>query len=116
MELRAIKCPACGAGVNIDNNDEYFKCNYCQNQLKVIRSINISNDSQLVNESSRNQFNNYLRILEQSMLAGNYSEAYDYCNKALELNPNNASLWENKAVCAYFLTTDKELKSDLPPL
>ena len=36
------------------------------------------------------------------MKAGNYTEGYDYCNKALELNPKIGEVWENKAICSFW--------------
>ena len=43
------------------------------------------------------------------MLAGNYREAYDYCNKVLEIDPASAAIWENKAICAYWKATSDGL-------
>jgi tetratricopeptide (TPR) repeat protein len=43
------------------------------------------------------------------MMAENYREAYEYVNKALEINPGNSELWENKAICSYWLSTSREI-------
>ena len=46
------------------------------------------------------------------MIAENYKEAYDYCNKALEIDPSCGTLWENKAICCFWLRTDNDIKFD----
>jgi tetratricopeptide (TPR) repeat protein len=43
------------------------------------------------------------------MVAGNYKEAYDYCNKALEIDPQSAALWENKAISCFWIRTDSDI-------
>lgn len=107
-----MKCPACAASVNFDNNKSSFKCDYCQNQISIIKPISVNNVVPGLNDSDQNKFANYLSILEQSMKAGNYSEAYTYCNKALEINPRAGSLWENKAICSFWLNTLDNLTND----
>lgn len=107
-----MKCPACAANVNFDNNQTTFKCDYCQNTISIIKPITVSNVVQGLNDSDQNRYSNYLSILEQSMKAGNYLEAYNYCNKALEVNPKSGSLWENKAICSFWLNTLDSLTND----
>ena len=46
------------------------------------------------------------------MLAGNYGEGYNYCNKGLEINPNSAELWANKAICSLWLSTVAKLSDE----
>ncbi len=63
-------------------------------------------------EIEQNKYSNYLSILEQSMLAGNYSEGYNYCNKGLEINPKSADLWANKAICSLWMSTVAQLSEE----
>ncbi len=105
MELKTLKCPACGAIANIKGDESIFTCDYCQNKISVIKPIAINNIIEGLNEIEQKKYTNFVTILNQAMSAGNYIEAYDYCNKALEINPNSAPIWENKAICTFWLST-----------
>jgi tetratricopeptide (TPR) repeat protein len=113
MKLTLMKCPACGASVNADTSNNSFKCDYCGNTVSIIKPIEISNSIyEGFNEVETNKLKNYVEILHQSMLAGNYAEAYSYCNKALEVNPKSAEVWENKAICSFWLSSINKLEQD----
>jgi hypothetical protein len=45
------------------------------------------------------------------MKAVNFKEGYDYCNKALEVDPTSSEIWENKAICSFWLSTKREVFS-----
>ena len=53
-------------------------------------------------------------MLEHSMSANNYGEAYKYCNKALEIDPKNASLWEKKAICVLYTVHYQYIDQAIP--
>lgn len=112
MNLITMKCPACAANLTVDNNNSFFKCEYCKSQIGIIKPIHVSSDSSSLNENEQKKFANYISILEQSMKAGNYTEAYNYCNKALEINPNSSSLWENKAICSFWMSSIDSLSTN----
>ena len=105
MQLITLKCPACGAVANIQGNETIFTCEYCQNRIAVMKPISINSVVDGLNEIEQTKYSNYISILNQALSAGNYKEAYDYCNKALEINPKAATLWENKAICTFWLST-----------
>lgn len=105
MQLTTLKCPACGAIANIKGNETMFVCDYCQNRISVIRPVSINSFVDGLNEIEQTKYANFITILNQAMAAGNFSEGYIYCNKALEVNPNSASIWENKAICTFWLSS-----------
>lgn len=105
MQLTTLKCPACGAVANIQGNETLFTCEYCQNRIAVMKPISINSVVDGLNEIEQTKYSNYISILNQALSAGNYKEAYEYCNKALEINPKAATLWENKAICTFWLST-----------
>lgn len=110
MELQILKCPACAASVNVDSNQSTFTCEYCKNTINIIKPVSISPGMESLPETEFNKYSNYLTILTQSMLAGNYTEAYNYCNKALEINPKSYEIWENKAICTLWTSTIANLE------
>lgn len=112
MQLITMKCPACAANVSVDNDKSFFKCEYCRNQISIIKPTQINSFVESLNENEQKLYANYISILEQSMSAGNYNEAYNYCNKALEINPKSSSLWENKAICSLWLSNVDSLSNN----
>lgn len=110
MQLTTLKCPACGAVANIQGKETLFTCDYCQNKVAIIKPLSIDGVVDGLNEIEQTKYSNYLSILNQAMLAGNYKEGYEYCNKALEINPKSASIWENKAICTFWVSTVANLE------
>ena len=112
MHLSTLRCPACGATLNVDMSQSQFKCEFCQNTINLIKPVTSSGIVEGLSEIEQKKYDNYLSILEQAMLAGNYQEGYNYCNKGLEINPNAANLWANKAICSLWLSTVAQLSED----
>lgn len=113
MQLSTMKCPACGASVSVQEGETQFQCEYCKNSISIIKPVAIENKFiEGLSEMQKQQFDNYVSILQQSMLAGNYGEAYNYCNKALEVNPKAGGIWENKAICAFWLSHVRQFEED----
>lgn len=103
-------CLCCGAQLPIQANTEQVKCEYCGTELMIVRPIKVTNIiNPDVDENEKKKFANFVNILENSMVAGNYREAYEYCNKALEIDPASSEIWENKAICTYNNATKADL-------
>jgi tetratricopeptide (TPR) repeat protein len=109
IELVSLKCAACGASLEDFQNQTEIKCGYCNTLNKVLRPIQVIANTAKLGEADSGKLNNLIAIMEKSMVAGNYKEAYDYCNKALEIDPNSSTLWENKAICKFHLSPLSEL-------
>lgn len=109
IELLSLKCASCGAALENFQGQSEMKCDFCNNVTKILRPIKANADSVKLGTNDTGKFNNLVSILEKSMIAGNYKEAYDYCNKALEVDPDCAALWENKAICSFWLRSDTEI-------
>jgi hypothetical protein len=112
LELTSLNCTSCGASLSGYEGKNEIKCEYCNTQIKVLRPRSVSVTQGNLSSDNFDRLNNYIEILQKAIRAGNFTEGYDYCNKALELNPNIGSIWENKAICAFwrsvsFLNEDK---------
>lgn len=114
IELKEMKCPSCTAPMPVLPGQSHLECLSCGNTSSVIipNSIDVKKYESDLQGDKKDAFENIISILVNSMTAGNYAEAYNYCNKALEINPNVGELWENKAICAFwssvsFLWEDK---------
>lgn len=109
MELLSLNCASCGASLENFEGKNEVKCEFCNNVTKVIRPVTVTLDESVKANVDVGKFSNLISIMDKSMIAGNYKEAYDYCNKSLEIDPSNASLWENKAICSFWIRTDSEI-------
>ena len=69
-----LKCPSCGATLEIPDNLNVAHCIYCG--AKILFPQNDLQKDQL-------KINNYLEICETAMLTANYQEVINYSNKIL---------------------------------
>jgi len=113
IAIKEMKCPSCTAPMPVTGESQ-LECLSCGNKSSVIipNNVDVSKYEADLKGDKKDTFANIISILVNSMTAGNYNEAYNYCNKGLEINPNVGELWENKAICAFwssvsFLYEDK---------
>jgi hypothetical protein len=102
LELTSLNCTSCGASLSGYEGKNEIQCEYCNTTIKILRPRNVSVSQENLSNDNFERLNNYIEILQKAIRAGNYNEGYDYCNKALEVNPNIGSIWENKAICAFW--------------
>ena len=112
LELTSLNCTNCGATLTGYEGLNEMTCEYCNTKIKILRPRHVEVVQGNLSTENFDKLNNLVEILQKAIRAGNYSEGYDYCNKALEINPNIGSIWENKAICAFwrsvsFLNEDK---------
>ena len=104
ISLSTMACPSCGGQLEGITGKHEVTCDYCSTSVKIIqpKAIDVDNYKKSFKAADLEKFINISSIIESSMKAGNYPEAYDYCNKALELNPKIGEVWENKAICSFW--------------
>jgi len=104
LALQAVNCISCGAALENFQGVSETTCNYCGTVNKIVKPVSVDRKKAGSNLDTKDKksFENICDILEKSMVAGNYNEAYEYCNKGLELDPTSSDLWSNKAVCAFW--------------
>ena len=103
LELTSLKCTSCGANIKGFEGKQEISCDYCGTLNKILRPKEVIVSNAALTPDNTEKLNNYIEILQKAMRAGNYNEGYDYCNKALEIDPNIGALWENKAICSFWL-------------
>lgn len=104
MELVAAKCPQCGANIKVDKEKDAGICEFCGTAFITEKAINNyntyvtnNNDFSGANINVNNgDINNLLDIAKNALIAGNGQEAYNYANRALELNTNCSEAWITK--------------------
>lgn len=102
LELTSLNCTSCGASLSGYEGKNKVKCEYCNTNINILRPRSVSVSQENLSNDNYEKLSNYIEILQKAIRAGNYNEGYDYCNKALEINPNIGSIWENKAICAFW--------------
>ena len=102
LELTSLNCTSCGASLSGYEGKNEIQCEYCNTSIKILRPRSVSVSQENLSNDNFEKLNNFIEILQKAIKAGNYNEGYDYCNKALEINPNIGSIWENKAICAFW--------------
>lgn len=113
VQITSQNCHNCGASIQISSNTDNLKCEYCETQIRILRPVKMNEESMVgkLNDEDMKKYRNMLTILENSMKAGNFKEGYDYCNKALEVDPTSSEIWENKAICSFWLSTKRDVFS-----
>lgn len=111
VQITSQNCHNCGASIHISSNTDNLKCEFCETQIRILRPVKMNEESMLgkLNDEEMKKYRNMLTILENSMKAGNFKEGYDYCNKALEVDPTSSEIWENKAICSFWLSTKRDV-------
>ncbi len=90
MDLKPVKCPDCGADIQVPEGKDVVTCEYCGASISV-REITGGNDENI---------NNFMSLAKASLEGGSYKEAIDYYNKVLEVDSSNADAWYGKAQSA----------------
>lgn len=87
MKIVPAKCPNCGANINVDEEQETTKCEYCGDAILIDRAIQKYQIE--IKVSNIPDLDNYLTLGERSYQDEDYNNAFEYYNKAITLDPNN---------------------------
>lgn len=93
MVFKAAKCPNCGGELQLPDNRETVKCMYCGGEVVVQKAIR--------DYAPQVNIDNLLELADKALEAGNFSEAYTYYSKVLEVEPKNYKAWfgKGRATC-----------------
>ena len=87
MSIVNVKCPNCGAAIQLDSSREEGFCSYCGSKVQVQEAIN------RVKIDKSGDIQNFLQLAESALKSKNHDECLTYANKALEIDANNSSAW-----------------------
>ena len=93
MGIVAARCPQCGANIKVDAEKDAGICEYCGTAFITEKAISNYNTYVTNNYAGANinvvggNLENLLKMGENSIEAANASEALNYVNKALDINP-----------------------------
>lgn len=84
-----LTCPSCNGTLELPDNMDIAHCLYCGTKI-------------LLRENS-GKIKNFIELSKIALDAKNYKEALEYCNKVLEIDPNNVDAWIDKAISTFYL-------------
>ncbi len=97
-------CPSCGATINIPEGANEVQCEYCKTLVKEEEA------TREFKEISKAPYGSLLLIADTALEAGNFSEAYTYYNKVIEISPTFADAWLKKGIAMVRMSTIGNLK------
>ena len=92
MPMISLKCPNCGAALDVNDSLEKIQCNYCGNVCILSEALT---QKQVIDESHK--LKPFLDLAESSMQSGDYARCEEYADKAIEIDGKNAYAWYLKA-------------------
>lgn len=99
MALVSLRCPSCGADIELDEKREFGFCSYCGTKVMMDKQIVELKGTIKVDGVSTAD-----KLLERAFILvedKEYSEAEGYFNKVLELEPKCAKAYWGKMLCEY---------------
>ena len=114
MAFIPARCTQCGANIEVDDTKDAGICKHCGTAFVTKKAINnyntyVTNDFTGANVNIvGGDVNNYIIIGENALISENYQEAYEYANKALEIDAMCPKAWLLKMkVLSAQINTDK---------
>ena len=100
MTFVAAKCPECAGALQVPDDRDTVKCMYCGVDVIVRQAI------QLVAGNAKH----FLALAGSALSARNFSEAFNYFTRTLEIEPTNADAWLGKGTTAGWQSTLEEFR------
>jgi ribosomal protein S4E len=95
--MKQLTCEMCGS-TELIKNEGVFVCQSCgtkysvEEAKKMIVEGTVQIEGTVRVDNSAN-VRNFLDVAENALSGGNGKEAYEYANKALEINPKSSGAW-----------------------
>jgi hypothetical protein len=103
MALISLKCPQCGASIQLDNTREIGYCLYCGN--KVVLQEGLKREI-TIDESHK--VDGWIALGYDNLRARNFLGAEQYANKVIEVDYKNPGAWYIKGCCSTNLQLSME--------
>lgn len=91
MNFKPAQCPSCGGALQVPDDRTTVNCIYCGVSIVVREAIQAAAVASVPN---------LLRLAQTALASSNYTEAYEYFTRVLEVDSNNAHAWAGKAESA----------------
>jgi tetratricopeptide (TPR) repeat protein len=99
MEFKPATCPECKGALQVPTNQVAVRCMYCGSSIVVNEVVARSGDAGAAN---------LMRVAEAAVKAGNFTEAFNYYTKVLEIDLCNHEAWFGKGEAAGWLSSARQ--------
>ena len=108
--MKRLVCEMCGSNAMV-KQDGLFVCQSCETKYTVeeARKLMIEVEG-TVRVDNTHMISNYLEMAQTARDAGNNQEAEIYCNKVIEIEPNNYKAWMIKGESAAWQSTIQNIR------
>ena len=112
--MKKLTCEMCG-GTDLVKHDGMYVCQICGTKYSVEEAKKMMIEGTVdvtgtvkVDDSAK--INNYYMMAESAYDAGNQKEAENYCNKIIEIDPDNYKAWLLKGKAAGWQSTLRNIR------
>ena len=115
--MQQMVCEMCG-GTDLIKQDGVFVCQTCgtkysiEEAKKMMIEGNVDVSGSTVKVDNTGSIENYYKMAESAYDSSNQKEAENYCNKIIEIDPNNYKAWLLKGRAAGWQSTLGNLRLD----
>jgi hypothetical protein len=102
--VQKLVCELCGSNDFTKDNEGYFVCDYCRTKYTPEQAKSMIVEG-TVRVDRSGEAASLLTLAGTALAGNNVQEAYDYANRALEINPEDATAWYLKGTAAGSLST-----------
>ncbi|MDE7363897.1 MAG: tetratricopeptide repeat protein, partial [Ruminococcus sp.] len=107
--MKQLTCEMCGS-IDLLKQDGVFVCQTCGTKYSVEEAKKMMIEgtvevSGTVKVDNTDKLKNYLEMAESAYQAGNKGEAETYCNRVIEIEPQNYKAWFMKGKVAGWQST-----------
>ena len=114
--MKKLTCEMCGS-TDMLKQDGVFVCQTCgckytveeAKKMMIEGTVNVTGTVKVDNSD---QINNYLEMAKSAYEADNKKEAEEYCNRIIEIDPQNSEAWLIKGKAAGWQSTLAKLRID----
>lgn len=93
MQLVPAVCPQCSSALTVPEGAVKTVCEYCKVEVFLKRDA-----------TAQDAIPDYIVLAKSALSAKNFSEAYSYYTRVLELDTRNAEAWAGKGTAAGYLS------------
>jgi len=111
MAMKALRCPQCGAELELDDSKEFGFCSSCGTKIMLNEKVEVKHSGDVhMKVDNSDQGHNRIALGNRAFDGGNFEEAYQYYTQGLEDVPNDFYALYRKGLCAIALSPEDDLR------
>ena len=108
-KIKKLVCELCNSNDFTKDNDGFFVCDFCRTKYTPEQAQGMMVEG-TVRVDRSGDVENLLRLAKSASESENHQEAFDYSNKALEIDPHNKDAWFIKGKSSGWLSNLNDLR------